>query len=406
MTATAEAHSREHPLVVQWVETFKAIAAVSGLIWGLALAGCLIVALSPLSVGGWHYAQFAVLGIVIPVTVLVWRKIWQGKPLPLSFMTPILVIVFFGPFGILYAAGSIPMVVLHLRIQLLRRYKNPKWLFPVIFCTFAYGGLGYAISTSFYGSVYARLAEWASQYGAHFPKNLDVSIKWYFTASLLLLMVALGAEAFICTWWWEHYLDNFDLIVDDVEKRRLWLVADLNELLHDGVLRVLETAAAGRSLNDADRSLVAHFSQVIRRGLLDDRTPRTTAHFINAVRSICAELGLVPSVQDVPYGEPPGDVLDVFRRALSALLGNIRQHSGVDEVAISVLAGTESLSVTIRDDGCGFDPEGVAWSPHTERQVFQALVELTPAGEAAFNTMSGEGTTWTLNWPAVERDRQ
>jgi two-component system NarL family sensor kinase len=50
-------------------------------------------------------------------------------------------------------------------------------------------------------------------------------------------------------------------------------------------------------------------------------------------------------------------------RVLQEALSNVRQHSGASSVEVEVVENDEGVSMEIRDDGHGFDPEGVVPDP-------------------------------------------
>jgi signal transduction histidine kinase len=118
--------------------------------------------------------------------------------------------------------------------------------------------------------------------------------------------------------------------------------------------------AIGR-LDDLEAQLIA-LDEDLRRLATAVRSPllgRTLATaLVDLAEAFSARTGIVPST------ELSGDVealtesqqialLSVVREALT----NVRQHSDADQVAITVAAGDDTISVEVRDDGSGFDPD-------------------------------------------------
>jgi signal transduction histidine kinase len=65
--------------------------------------------------------------------------------------------------------------------------------------------------------------------------------------------------------------------------------------------------------------------------------------------AVCSQVEVGPDVQ------MPAETLDQLERALDTALSNAEQHAPGANVVLSVRSGTGHLSVTVRDDGPGFD---------------------------------------------------
>lgn len=82
-------------------------------------------------------------------------------------------------------------------------------------------------------------------------------------------------------------------------------------------------------------------------------------------------------------------------RAVREALVNVERHAGVGEARLTV---EDSVRVTVRDDGRGFDP---ARTPLQRRGIRGSLIERMAAagGRATVTSAPGEGTTVELVWP-------
>lgn len=144
--------------------------------------------------------------------------------------------------------------------------------------------------------------------------------------------------------------------------------------IHDGVTQQLVSVwyrlqACGRSLRDdpdrADSELAAA-SQLVDEALAEAR-----AAIYDLRPSMLDDLGLSPSLRDLARRQLEGEVdlqLDVedvgalpphhemalYRIAQEAVT-NVRKHAGARRVAVSLHAHTDSVELTIEDDGSGFD---------------------------------------------------
>lgn len=68
------------------------------------------------------------------------------------------------------------------------------------------------------------------------------------------------------------------------------------------------------------------------------------------------------NIQQLPH-EPAHEIKVLFYRVAQEALANIARHSGATQVAMALEAGDGAISLTIRDNGRGFDPSGVASAP-------------------------------------------
>ena len=191
------------------------------------------------------------------------------------------------------------------------------------------------------------------------------------------------------------YVDVIDIY------RRQRLTADLQAVIHDGVVDVLENIATGGIASPTDRLRLASLSTKLRNELLGDSAPRTIEGLASHLVSECRERGIVASVTKYAEGSPPESILEAFKTAACALIGNVK-HADVSRVIITVTSSAHRMDLAIRDDGVGFDPAATTWSSHTKRHVFDALDQLEPAGKAAVWSSPGAGTTWALTWPTAE----
>jgi signal transduction histidine kinase len=79
---------------------------------------------------------------------------------------------------------------------------------------------------------------------------------------------------------------------------------------------------------------------------------------IDAVLRLHPAVPVRSQVEVGPDVQMPAEVLDQLERALDTALANAEQHAPGAKVMLSVRSGADHLSVTVRDDGPGFDPAG------------------------------------------------
>jgi signal transduction histidine kinase len=150
--------------------------------------------------------------------------------------------------------------------------------------------------------------------------------------------------------------------------------------LHDQVGQML--TALGMELGNLDEFHQSHdpaFGEHIRqaKGLAED-TLRTVRNLSAGLRpSMLDELGLGPALQyqareftkrsgvaaDVTLAGDLANLPDAHRtcvyRVVQEALTNAARHSGAKSIAISLRGGRHALTLSVRDDGRGFDPRNV-----------------------------------------------
>ncbi|GAB6193985.1 PAS domain-containing protein [Desulfocastanea catecholica] len=124
---------------------------------------------------------------------------------------------------------------------------------------------------------------------------------------------------------------------------------------------------------------------------------------VRAIESQCA--GLMQR-SDIVIIFKPVDVPERFfndiplciYRIVQEGLKNIVEHSGAGKCEITLQGKDNALTLTIRDDGKGFDPEEVRGKPGLGLSSMRERVHLV-GGEFAIETLSGQGTTIQVTVP-------
>jgi signal transduction histidine kinase len=121
---------------------------------------------------------------------------------------------------------------------------------------------------------------------------------------------------------------------------------------------------------------------------------------IDAVLRLHPGLPVSCQVEVGPHIELPAEILEQLERALDTALANAEQHAPGANVALSVQSGTDHLSVTVRDDGPGFDavdtPPGFGISEILGRQLAGV------GGTGVVESCPGAGTVVRIRVPVEE----
>ena len=217
----------------------------------------------------------------------------------------------------------------------------------------------------------------------------------------------------------EQRVDLLRRVLKAQEEERLRVAHDLHDTLAQDLAALrLEierlTAHAGES--DDERAALerletqaTHLLDSVRGILLDLRLPplenmglvATLGWHLERVQrehGLRCTLAVDGEEQALPY-ERAAPIFRVVQEAVQ----NVVQHAEASHVFVSVELGDEEVSVTIEDDGKGFDMEATASAPREGGHGLGLLGMRERArllgGELSISSASGEGTAVTLRAP-------
>ena len=99
-----------------------------------------------------------------------------------------------------------------------------------------------------------------------------------------------------------------------------------------------------------------------------------------------------------------GDVRMTLYRIAQEALNNIIKHAQATEAGLNLHCEPDGVVLSIRDDGCGFDPDAVTFG-HMGLSIMR---ERAQAIGAAFNVESqpDQGTIITVTWSNIEKTKE
>ena len=181
--------------------------------------------------------------------------------------------------------------------------------------------------------------------------------------------------------------------------------ARINAIVHDDIMSVLMSASA-KKLNKGVRKQAEHALSAIRALASDEHldAPYRPQFAVTAWRTVVGDVS--PNVdfhsQIESEDEVPGDVVEVVGEALGEAVRNSVLHGGEGREHVSrsvyVRLDSEGASVTIVDDGVGFNPRHVADRRLGLRVSILERMRLVPGGEAVVRSQPGHGTVVVLEW--------
>ena len=187
---------------------------------------------------------------------------------------------------------------------------------------------------------------------------------------------------------------------DRVGRRFFELYHGLDRGRTDVGARDPETAALLGRLADAARGCADEVRAVtneLRPTVLDD------FGFVEALRervaALEAEGGVTVSLElDAPTAVGHTEVGVMLFRVLEEALANVRRHAGATRVAVRFVATNGSLELSVRDDGCGFDPARLSRG-HLGLLFMRERVEAC-GGQLDVRTRPGAGAEVHVTVPA------
>jgi signal transduction histidine kinase len=144
----------------------------------------------------------------------------------------------------------------------------------------------------------------------------------------------------------------------------------------------------------------------LKRRVVEDLRPSLLDHFGLAtalrayVEQACTQAGVQADIRLSEDGEPvPKSIAITLFRIVQEGLNNILQHANAQHVTLELTAANSAYTVTLKDDGRGFDPNiarknwphGIMGMQHRVRAL---------GGQFSLQSAPGKGTTLRVTVPA------
>ncbi|PPK70497.1 signal transduction histidine kinase [Actinokineospora auranticolor] len=200
-----------------------------------------------------------------------------------------------------------------------------------------------------------------------------------------------------------------------VAAERARLAGEIHDTLAQGFTSIVALVQAAESEVDRDSAKVRHAlglaARTARENLAEARalvaalapTALGEGSLTDALRRLAerlaAETGAATSfhTEGDPSGLPTG-VEVVLLRAAQEALANIRKHAGAESVSVDLCHTPTGVTLTVSDDGAGFDP-GAPAGGYGLRGM-RARAEQV-AGTVTVHSAPGSGTTLTVSVPTA-----
>jgi two-component system nitrate/nitrite sensor histidine kinase NarX len=140
--------------------------------------------------------------------------------------------------------------------------------------------------------------------------------------------------------------------------------------------------------------------RTLLRELRPDTVPHTSLELLitQATEGVSARMDIPVSVDVEMEGRLPNEVHVVTYRVCQEALANVARHANASRVEVSVKGGSDRVSMTVRDDGVGFDPSG---APKGTLGLVTMAERVDETG-GRFDVVSapGRGTVVAYEWEA------
>jgi NarL family two-component system sensor histidine kinase YdfH len=160
------------------------------------------------------------------------------------------------------------------------------------------------------------------------------------------------------------------------------------EIVTQAMGRARTSLATARSAIDDLRTVA--MPSIDLRQALEEETLRFTA-----------ATGILCTTQFAPFSSIPLVLGESIRRSVAEGLLNIARHAQASQVWVCVTEHEQKLTIEVRDNGIGFDPEALSKPGHYGMLGLRERARLL-GGQLVVHTAPGEGTTLRFLLP-VER---
>lgn len=182
-----------------------------------------------------------------------------------------------------------------------------------------------------------------------------------------------------------------------VERRRF------DGLIHDGVMSTLLAASRADAGDGVVRQAASTLAELdaLRddAGSTDDfDRDDVLAHLRAAAAAVDGSIPMAVHAPDTAADSYPAEAIRTVGAALAEALRNSVRHAGSARREVEVTVATDEVHVVVRDDGVGFDTDGVPAHRLGVRVSIVDRMSRLPGGSVEVRSAPGEGTRVDLWW--------
>jgi signal transduction histidine kinase len=211
----------------------------------------------------------------------------------------------------------------------------------------------------------------------------------------------------------EQEMKSVNSFISGQEKERARIASDLHDRLGSLLSTVKLHFSSIEPYFENEPELSENFSYAI--SLLDQSVTEVRSVSHNLAKEILTEFGLVGAIENLRDSINSASILKfVFvntgfnlrlsyeieieiYRIIQELVTNVIKHANATELVIQFVADEETLSITVEDDGVGFDIDKVKKDGLGLHNIFNRTA--TIKGKYAIDSAPGAGTSFIFDFP-------
>lgn len=172
-----------------------------------------------------------------------------------------------------------------------------------------------------------------------------------------------------------------------------------HRLLHDTVLQTLEAVSGDWHADDASlRSLAASDARWLRQALAEEDTRKNLEPALADLVETYRRAGLDVTLETRPPTGCAGTVAEELAAATREALTNVLKHAGPCTTRVAAQRDDATVSVTVTDDGCGFDTAAGLAGYGIENSIRRRLSAM--GGDVVVRSSVGRGTVIRMSVPS------
>ena len=211
----------------------------------------------------------------------------------------------------------------------------------------------------------------------------------------------------------EQEMNSVNSFISGQERERSRIASDLHDRLGSLLSTVKLHFSSMEPFLEKNEELTENFSYAI--SLLDQSVAEVRSVSHNLAKEILTEFGIVGAIENLMEAiNSAGNLKLVFinsgfnhrlpyeyemeiYRIIQEIVTNAIKHANASEIVIQFVVDGDILTITIEDDGVGFDVSKIKSNGIGLINIFERTAKMN--GKYALDTAPGNGTTYIFNIP-------
>ena len=211
----------------------------------------------------------------------------------------------------------------------------------------------------------------------------------------------------------EQEMNSVNSFISGQERERSRIASDLHDRLGSLLSTVKLHFSSMEPFLEKNEELTENFSYAI--SLLDQSVAEVRSVSHNLAKEILTEFGIVGAIENLMEAiNSAGNLKLVFinsgfnhrlpyeyemeiYRIIQEIVTNAIKHANASEIVIQFVVDGDILTITIEDDGVGFDVSKIKSNGIGVKNIFERTAKMN--GKYALDTAPGNGTTYIFNIP-------